>query len=265
MCRRSRDFPVPHRRLPRERRHDDGGLLQVVLAHALGVVGVGVPHTLVVRAEVLDGVETGQPASLNGTWSVVPMPSMMFRVAPRSLQRREPAIEDGLGFACSLPCRSRASCRCRDRRSGRRRVGPAPPACRSAARRRRARRAAPALRRSRAPRGWCAEGSAPSVRRMRIASMTATAPSALSVAPLPCATSRGARQPARPRRAARGRCPGSRRRRCSCSGPPRDSAPAAPRAATPVSPPRPAARARCTARRQRRSTAPHPARWRDYR
>src|SRR5882762_210781 len=33
--RHPRDLLVGHRRLPRERRHEDGGLLQLVLAHAL--------------------------------------------------------------------------------------------------------------------------------------------------------------------------------------------------------------------------------------
>lgn len=46
-----RDFLIRHRRLPRKRGHDDGGLLQLVLAHALGVVGVGVARALVIPAQ----------------------------------------------------------------------------------------------------------------------------------------------------------------------------------------------------------------------
>ena len=37
-----RGLLIGHRRLPRKCRHDDGGLLQLILAHALRVVGVGV-------------------------------------------------------------------------------------------------------------------------------------------------------------------------------------------------------------------------------
>jgi hypothetical protein len=41
--------------MPNKRRHDDGGLLQLVLAHALGVVGVGVARARVAsRFGILD-------------------------------------------------------------------------------------------------------------------------------------------------------------------------------------------------------------------
>src|SRR5262245_53567758 len=53
----ARDLLVRHRRLPRKRRHEDGGLLQLVLAHALGEVGIGMAGAFVVGAEILDDVE----------------------------------------------------------------------------------------------------------------------------------------------------------------------------------------------------------------
>src|SRR5204863_1533662 len=62
----SRDLLLQHRSLPRERRHEDGRLFQLVLAHALRVVSIGMARALVVRGEVLDNVETGQPDLVEG-------------------------------------------------------------------------------------------------------------------------------------------------------------------------------------------------------
>src|SRR5438876_6607982 len=49
------------RGLPREPRHDDGVLLQVLLAHALVQIHVGVVHADVVVLVLLDRVEAGHP------------------------------------------------------------------------------------------------------------------------------------------------------------------------------------------------------------
>src|SRR5262245_36288608 len=63
-ARHSRDLLVGHRRLPRERRHEDGGLFQLVLAHALRIIRARVARTLVIAVEVLDHVEAGQPGRI---------------------------------------------------------------------------------------------------------------------------------------------------------------------------------------------------------
>src|SRR5262245_19463899 len=92
----ARDLLVGHRRLPREGGHEDGGLLQLVLAHALGKIGVGVARALVVGAEVLNDVEAGQPRLVER--DVIGGADPLDDIPRRAeiLQGRDPAIENHL-------------------------------------------------------------------------------------------------------------------------------------------------------------------------
>src|SRR5262245_54525785 len=97
-----RDLLVRHGRLPRERRHENRRLLQLVLAHALGVVGVGVASALVVGVEILDDVECWQAGFVEG--HVIGGADTLDDVSRRTQihQRREPGIEDRLRLAIAF-------------------------------------------------------------------------------------------------------------------------------------------------------------------
>jgi hypothetical protein len=91
-----------HRCLPCECRHENGGLLQLVLAHPLRKVVVRVARAHIVGVEVLDHVEAGEPRLVEGH---VVGGADSFKDIPRGaqlLQRLEPAIECRLGCSVAL-------------------------------------------------------------------------------------------------------------------------------------------------------------------
>ena len=119
---RSRQFPVGHRRLIGERRHDDRRLADVVHVEAVVGVHVGVVGADVVVAVVLNRVEARNAGV--GEAQMIGGADRLADVAPRAdaLQRLQPAIEDRPRPLPGSAGTSRRSGRCRCRCCSRRRT-----------------------------------------------------------------------------------------------------------------------------------------------